>query len=296
MDKLSTEEEQQLNEWVQAVSEGYDAKIDIENATKVLKEVKQILDDLGVTFFLAGGTCLGAIRDNGIIPWDDDIDIGSVIGLHGITEESLEEVAIALRSNGFITRIDHYGHNYWLPIVKYSSYLGWSLFPIIDDHIVRFPFLRTPLNFFTNLKEITFLDEKFYVPNPPEEFLRLKYGDDWRTPKKPGLFENDVVKQVAANPLTEEVGRFRHLLAKYNPWEKTCKIRVLDASGEQVSGAEVTAIGLGKCKTGKDGCAEFHIPQHDCYPIIIEHGDCEKVDYLRMIKAGEEHVYRLDEL
>ncbi|MDP6666335.1 MAG: LicD family protein, partial [Dehalococcoidia bacterium] len=70
-------------------------------AEAVLKEAKQILDGLGLVFFLRHGTCLGAVRDKAFIPWDDDLDIGSVIGLHGLTEELVHEAAGVFKDNDF---------------------------------------------------------------------------------------------------------------------------------------------------------------------------------------------------
>lgn len=41
----------------------------------VFKEVVKILERHNLKYYANGGTCLGAIRHGGFIPWDDDIDI-----------------------------------------------------------------------------------------------------------------------------------------------------------------------------------------------------------------------------
>ena len=43
---------------------------------EIAKEIKRVAEELGLRCFLVYGTLLGAVRHQGFIPWDDDLDVG----------------------------------------------------------------------------------------------------------------------------------------------------------------------------------------------------------------------------
>ena len=42
---------------------------------QLLKDIHNVFARYGITYWIDGGTLLGAVRNKGIIPWDDDLDI-----------------------------------------------------------------------------------------------------------------------------------------------------------------------------------------------------------------------------
>ena len=256
-------------------------------AARMLKEAKQILDHLGVVFFLRQGTCLGVIRDNGFIPWDDDLDLSSVIGLHGLTENSIDRVVAAFRDNGYFAKVEPNDH--YISVAMMKSYIrtDWICHRIVDDCIIQYPGVRIPVTLVTQLKEIDFIGEKFLVPDPPEEYLRCKYGADWMTPKSTG-YEKDILELVPESPLPAP-----SRLSQSSPIPESgdSRVRVLDHSGQPVSSAEVMVAGLGSYQTNEQGYAIIDVPRGDWYALIIKYGDHEEVLYQEKLAKGESYVY-----
>ena len=257
--------------------------IDPELAKQMLKEAKEILDSLGIPFWLRQGTCLGAVRDQAFIPWDDDVDLGSVIGLNGLTEDMLDPVFDAFRDRGYFVNVE--SNDRWIAagMMKSSLRVDLTFFHIIDDSIFHFPFIWIPARLFANLKEIEFMGGKYLVPNPPEEYLTTKYGPNWITPKQD--YEKDVLEQVAMSPAVKVAPI---------PGQPTTRIRVLDQEKELVRGAEVSIVGLAESNTDDNGYVEFGLPYKDFYAVVIKFEDYEEILYQELLSPGASYVYKPD--
>lgn len=160
-------------------------------AVKTLLLAKQILDGLGVGFWLSHGTLLGAIRNNDFIPHDSDIDLG-------IWDDCQVEHSIIRQT---------FVKNNFLPAQEFGSYdfghqyAFWSSFGVYVDlffyvrekdhcwckiwksstesHRQVFPLERG------SYRVLSFCRELFKVPINAEAWLEANYGPDWRIPVPP---------------------------------------------------------------------------------------------------------------
>ena len=257
--------------------------LDFVLARQMLKEAKDIMDSLGVQFFLRQGTCLGAIRDQDFIPWDDDLDLGCVIGLNGITEDMIDPVFDAFRDRGYYVNVE--SNDRWIAagMIKSSLRVDLTFFRIIDECIFHFPMIWMPTHLFSNFKEIEFMGGNYLVPNPPEEYLRTKYGPDWITPKK--VYEQDVLDQVKKSPDS----KFRTSQEQHST-----KLRILDHQNKLVRGAEVNVVGLAETSTNDDGYVEFGLPYQDMYALVIKFDNHKEILYQELMTPGASYVYKAD--
>jgi hypothetical protein len=272
--------------------------MDIDAAEALLKEAKEILDGLGIVFFLRQGTCLGAVRDHALIEWDDDLDTGSIIGLHDLSEDLIESAAEAFRARGYDAIIVEVDTKISVELDKYGTHMDWTCYRIIGDHVLQTPGVKIPVSLLTNLKRIDFLGEQFDVPNPPEEYLRLKYGPEWMVPKRTG-YERDILNLIPDQESSGGLGKVMQLMRRLLPQRKTGSLKVLDFDKRPVKGAEVLLAstvlsGLIRSNTGRDGRTKLDLPNEGPYMVGVRYGDHDEVLYAETLVPGIDYVYMPD--
>lgn len=150
---------------------------------KVYQEANEVLKQLGVSYWLDGGACLGAIREKDFLSHDTDIDFGVW------DVENRARVNEALVENGFVFK-ESFGriergyeesferHGIRVDIFYfYESGDYWWNGAGVGETSIRI----LPKRLFQHLQEIDFYGKTF-VPHPVEDFLTLRYGN-WKQRK-----------------------------------------------------------------------------------------------------------------
>ncbi len=179
-------------------------------AVKMLKRVSRLLEKNNIPYILEAGTLLGVIRENRLLPWDNDIDLTITRPF----EKRLLKNIWKLRFFGYKVQVKYYKKDLKffkskeLRIIKiwYLNPLKFFKREVVLDIFIkrkigeeyfwteglRPPVLKVvPAKFHDNLTQITFKKKKFSVPNDYEGYLVCLYGKDWRTPVKNWDFKKD---------------------------------------------------------------------------------------------------------
>jgi hypothetical protein len=160
-------------------------KLNIKTCEENLLLFNKIMNENSIFYWLSEGTALGVIRENRILPWDDDIDVSFNYEYRDIF---IKQALPSLLLNGFIVAQVRQNKNFIALIRKNEK---------IDIDIVQkngnCAALKTFNNNYNNecnnlipylkdIHQITFLNTNFNVPGV--EYLEYLYGKTWNIPSK----------------------------------------------------------------------------------------------------------------
>ena len=95
-----------------------------ERLLEMLVEFDRICKKHDISYFLSGGSCLGAVRHKGFIPWDDDVDID----VWHTDYKRLERILPNELSAGFAMqtpKTDRACYRFYMKIVDKNSYVKY---------------------------------------------------------------------------------------------------------------------------------------------------------------------------
>lgn len=100
----------------------------------IFKEIRKVCENHSIPYFAIGGTCIGAVRHKGFIPWDDDLDIAVPIEHFDFLLDCLRKEAPSYLY--VIDSHDHMHYHYvWAKVCnKHTSFIEKSEFGLEDAY------------------------------------------------------------------------------------------------------------------------------------------------------------------
>lgn len=158
-----------------------------EHAEGVLRAGCTLLEQLGVEYFVCDGTILGIIRDNRLIPHDNDLDV-CVVG-----EVNVGKVKAVFSAQGFSVGRELYHRGVIQQLIFYSP--EHVIFDICFWHKKGDGFSyqyvpelmkgrRQPDHYCDKRDYVDFRGKSYPTHGNIREWLREHYGEDWTVPKK----------------------------------------------------------------------------------------------------------------
>jgi len=140
-----------------------------------------VLETIGVKYWISRGSLLGFYRDNDFLPNDIDIDVSifTDVDVYLIIKKMPFEVLFVTNCNGRYMQIA-----FWDPQTKVIFDI-WFYHESNNKIYARnfFGYFWLPKNKIDNLIKFTFQNRDYPVPDP-EWFCSFWYGENWRTPKR----------------------------------------------------------------------------------------------------------------
>lgn len=175
-----------------------------EKALKMLKDVSEVLERHGVEYILDCGTLLGIVRENRLLPWDNDVDLAVdssqipklkkcmlALWLKGyrvrFARTTKESSIISINAPRILRvrnrkRLIHRGENLIDIFIKYDGGDGYHYLKVGENSRNSIE-QKFPSKFLFERSSIDFNGKAYPVPKDYAEYLTYRYGD-WKVPVK----------------------------------------------------------------------------------------------------------------
>eukprot|EP01084_Bolivina_argentea_P170029 294653_1 len=168
---------------------------------QMLYDIDKIFTKYNIEYWISDGTLLGLVRHNGIIPWDDDLDIS----INGNKTDYKLLFETKIKDNQFHTDLSDIGY-----YIRAKESCGYVILPkeplLINDVFWPFPFIDMFVIFFDSnkyskskplvqrkiwqnfffyknelypLKRVKFGDINLFAPSNPYPYLNRGWGKQW---------------------------------------------------------------------------------------------------------------------